>query len=357
MSRRIFYYSILSMSLAACSSGVAKRANGDFEYAKTQEANAVNVPENLSKPTIKDEFKIVAADKVGGPVGSNVDVRAPSLVLPVAASSRTIPESSDSIIWFDKVFEDKDLKLFIIDAVKSQLKDDGVDIESQSEDGLELFSGWYHNEKETGVILTDVDSTTSMKFKFTFGTRPHGRSVSVQVSLADYMKTDKKGATKKPDPIDQQRAEMAMLNKVTAQVDYQYRLKQRENRLLRSTQKIVTIGINPEGEPAYLIELNSELMWENLPIFFERHGFEITDLNDKKRIYFVNFTKPSVSVWDSIWGEDRPVIDFENRKYQFVISSNQNSSIVTIYNEDGVPLTEEQLELAFPVMERGLSFR
>ena len=357
MSRRIFYYSILSMSIVACSGNSAKRATGDFEYTKNQEAKAVTVPEGLSKPTLKNDFKVAAEDKVFGPVGPDVDIRAPSLVLPIAASSRTVPESSESIIWFDKVFEDKDLKTFIVDSVKSQLKEDGVDIESESEDGLVLTSGWYHNEKESGVVVTDIDSTVSKKFKFEFGTRPHGRSVSVKVSLIDYMKTDKMGSTKQADPIDQQRAEMAMLNEVTAQVDYQYRLKQRENLLLRSTQKIVSISENVEGEPAYQVELNSELMWQNLPIFFERHGFTITDLNESKKIYFVDFTKPSISIWDTIWGEERPVIEFEDRKYQFVVSAKGESSVITIYDEDGVPLTPENLEVAFPVMEPGLSFR
>lgn len=357
MSRRIFYYSILSLSIAGCSGNTAKQATGEFEYANNQEAKAVTVPEGLSKPTFKDDFKIAEEEKVLGPVGVNVDVRAPSLVLPIAASSRTVPESSESIIWFDKVFEDRDLKDFIVEAVKAQLTEDGVEVESESEDGLALSTGWYHSEKESGVVITEVDSSTSKKFKINFGTRPHGRSVSVQVALIDYMKTDKNGSTKEADPIDQQRAEMAMLNEITAQVDYQYRLKQRENLLLRSTQKIVTISQNAEGEPAYLVELNTELMWQNLPIFFERHGFTITDLNENKKIYFVDFTKPNISIWDTIWGEERPVIDFENRKYQFVITAEGESSVITIYDEDGLPLTEEQLEVAFPVMEPGLAFR
>ncbi|WP_286267178.1 outer membrane protein assembly factor BamC [Thalassotalea atypica] len=357
MSRRIFYYSILSLSIAACSGNDARRATGDFEYANKQEASVIKVPENLNKPVTKNDFEIVDEAKVSGPTGAEVDVRAPSLVLPVAASSRVVTQSSDAIIWFDKVLEDKDLKVFIVDAIKKEVSESGTTIESESADGLTLTTGWIHREKEEGVLLKDTVLSESKKFDIIVGTKPHGRSVSVQVKLVDYMLTNKSGSTKQADPIDQVRAEMAMLNAITSQVDYTYRLQQRENHLLRASQKIVSLAENNEGEAAYLVEMELELLWQNLPIFFERHGFKVADINESKHIYFVDFVKPETSIWDSIWGDEVPVVDLENRKYQFVLSKKESSSFVTIYDEDGLVLNEDKLELIFPVMEPGLSFR
>ena len=83
------------------------------------------------------------------------------------------------------------------------------------------------------------------------------------------MKTDKNGGSKSIDIIDQQRAEMNMLNEVISQVDYKYRLKQQENRLLRANQKFVTLGENSKAEAAYVVEINEDLLWSNLPLFFE----------------------------------------------------------------------------------------
>jgi outer membrane protein assembly factor BamC len=101
-------------------------------------------------------------------------------------------------------------------------------------------------------------------------------------------------------------------------------------------------------------------LWDNMPIFFEKHGFIISDLNETNKIYYVDFVKPEISIWDSIWGDERPVIEVSDAKYQFVLASlddkNQKTS-VTIYNVDGEPLTLEVLERIFPVMESGLSFR
>jgi outer membrane protein assembly factor BamC len=166
-----------------------------------------------------------------------------------------------------------------------------------------------------------------------------------------------KGASKTMDIIDKQRAEMAMLNEVVAQVDFKYRLQQRENRLMRANQKFVTIGENAQAEPAYIAEIDIEMLWSNMPLFFTDYGFEITDLNESKKIYFVDFVKPENSLWSVIWGDDVPVIDLDQAKYQFVLNDEQGKTSVTIYDADGNPLPVEVLERIFPVMERGLSFR
>lgn len=370
MSRQLFYFSVLSLTLSACSSHDNKRAQGNFDYATKQEAKEFIVPENLDKPATQQEFLISNKINHQGPVGQKVDIRAPSLVLPIAASSRVIAESDEAIIWFDKVFEDKDLLTFIKNAFISQLMSDDVSYDSidlsKTNDGdkkgkTEVYeSQWYHNEVETGWLFTDIELSTSMRFRYVFYAKPHGRSVSLKVSLIDYMKTDDDGGTKTIDPIDKQRAEMAMLNEIVAQVDYNYRLQQQENRLMRANQKLVTIGENKASESAYVVEMALDNLWDNMPIFFEKHGFTITDLNESNKIYYVDFNKPDTSIWDSIWGDEQPVIEVNDAKYQFVLAplddKNQKTS-VSIYNADGEPLPLETLERIFPVMEMGLSFK
>lgn len=386
MSCRVFCFSLLTLSLAACSSMNSKQALGDFDYADKPEAEPLVIPTGLHKPEERAEFFI--SDKVdhSGPVGKNMDIRAPSLVLPIAASSRVVEESSVSTIWFDKVLEDRELLAFIEKVVLQKLEKDQVAHTKASEE-LELTlsktlegstnlkqtsidregiktsiieSEWYHNEVESGWLFTEVESATSLRFRYQLVSKPHGRSVSLTVSLIDFLKTDKKGGSKVMDPIDQQRAEKAMLNSIISLVDYNYRVEQRENRLMRANQKLVSIGQNPEAEPAYVVEMVADKLWENMPVFFEKHGFTVTDLNEDKKIYFVDFVKPETSVWDAIWGDDVPVIDVRDSHYQFVLAplgDGTENTAVTIYNAEGEPLTLETLERIFPVVEAGLSFR
>ena len=367
MSRQFFYFSVLSLALSACSSVDSKRAQGDFDYEKKQESKEFIVPGNLDQPIKHQEYQI--PDKINhqGPIGQKMDVRAPSLVLPIAASSRVESDTDDAIIWFDKVLEDKDLLTFIENALISQLMSDKVSynlVSSDTENAqgkTQVYeSEWYHNEVETGWLFTDVEVATSMRFRYEFFMKPHGRSVSLKVSLIDYMKTDEAGGSKTIDPIDKQRAEMAMLNEVIAQVDYNYRLQQRENRFMRANQKLVVIGENKEAESAYIVEMSIDNLWDNMPIFFEKHGFAITDLDETNKIYYVDFVKPETSIWDTIWGDERPVIEVSDAKYQFVLGSldeKDQKTSVTIYDADGAPLPLETLERVFPVIEPGLSFR
>lgn len=386
MSCRIFYSSLLVMSLAACSSVNNKQAQGSFDYQNKPEANDLVIPANLDKPKLARDFFVTDKINHQGPVGENMDVRAPSLVMPVAASSRVVEESSVAIIWFDKVLEDKDLLGFIEDTIKEKLAEDKITynyIEEDTEvtlskviegstslketsikrEGIKtaiIESDWYHNEVDVGWIFTDIQFSKSVRFRFQLLAKSHGRSVSLRVSLVDFLQTDEKGGSKTMDPIDKQRAEKAMLNELIASVDYNYRVQQRENRLIRSNQKLVTLGKNIEAEDAFVVEMGTDKLWENMPVFFEKHGFTITDINESKKIYYVDFVKPETSIWDAIWGDDAPVVDVSETHYQFVLKpldGVDERTTVTIYNASGEPLPMATLERIFPVIESGLSFR
>ncbi len=386
MSCRVVYLSLLALSLAACGSVNNKQADGSFEYQNKPEANDLVIPANLTKPKQAKDFYVSNKINHQGPIGKEMDIRAPSLVMPVAASSRVVEESGIAIIWFDKVLEDKDLLAFIEKVIKEKLAEDKIAYNYVEEDtevtlskviegatslketsikreGIKtaiIESDWYHNEVDAGWIFTDIQLSKSVRFRFQLLAKSHGRSVSLRVSLVDFLQTDELGGRNVMNPIDKQRAEKAMLNELIASVDYSYRLQQREDRLVRANQKLVGFGKNLEAEDAYMVEMGLEDLWGNMPIFFEKHGFTITDLNEDKKIYYVDFVKPDTSVWDSIWGNNVPVIDVNDAHYQFVLSSadelNQKTT-VTIYNAAGEPLPLATLERIFPVVEKGLSFR
>jgi outer membrane protein assembly factor BamC len=386
MSCRAFYLSLLALSLTACSSVNNKQAQGSFDYQHKPEANDLVIPANLNKPKQSKDYFVTNNINHQGPVGKDMDIRAPSLVMPIAASSRVVDESSIAIIWFDKVLEDKDLLEFIEKVVKKQLVEDNITYNYVEEDtevtlskviegstslketsikreGIRtaiIESDWYHNEIDVGWIFTDIQFSKSLRFRYQLLAKPHGRSVSLRVSLIDFIQTDETGGSKTMDPIDKQRAEKAMLNELIAAVDYNYRIQQRADRLTRANQKLVTLGKSIEGEPAYVVEMGLDDLWGNLPLFFENNGFTITDLNEDKKIYYVDFVKPDTSIWDSIWGDDTAVLDVIDDSYQFVLApldELNHKTAVTIYNASGEPLPLKTLERIFPVIEKGLSFR
>ena len=358
MNRKIFYFSLLSVAVVSCGTVNNKQAVGDFEYAQQKEATALKIPAGLAKPKQVDTFFVPDKINYDGPTGTNVDVRAPSLVLPIAASTRTENNSAASTVWFDQVLDDTDLKSFILQALKSQLATDNIELTQIDDAGFIFESDWYHKEVEEGTWpFKSLSKSESIKYRYSIESKSHGRSVALTVELLDYLKTDKLGGSKRIDIIDQQRAEMNILNEVISQVDYQYRLKQQENRLMRANQTFVSVGENASGEAAYIVEIDVDLLWSNLPLFFEDHGFSIADLNETNKIYYVDYVKPKSSFWDNLWADSIPVIELPNGKYQFQLEKLAAKSAVTIYDDQGTALSEATLEKIFNVMESGLSFK
>jgi len=360
MNRNMFYLSLLSVAMIGCSSINQKQAEGGFDYTEISESEPIVVPKDLTPVRTRSDFAISDNINQDGPIGKEMDIRAPSLVLPVATSTRVEENNTKAKVWFDQVLDDRDLLDFIIKAIREELASKTVEVSSLVEDGnvFTLGTDWVHDEKISGIWgFEEIEMTESAKFGFTLEKRPHGRSVALTVDLTDYMKTDETGGHRNINPIDKERMEKKLLNLIIEEVDYQYRLVQRENRLLRANQKLVTIGTNNVDEPAFVVEMATDLLWNNMPVFFDDYGFTVADLDETKRIYFVDFEQPEISLWDKMWGEEAPVIDLPNARYQFVLAPNGEQTTVTLYNENGDVLTLDVLERIFGVIEPALSFR
>ncbi len=369
MNHRFFYFLFLSLSISACSSINKKHASGGFEYAEKHESKPLAFPQNLDKPDEHKKFMVSNEINQTGPVGKDMDIRAPSLVLPLAASSRVIAESDEAIIWFDKVLEDRDLLSFLEQSVISELTSANVGytlIKSQEKSPdnqisrISIYeSEWFEKEVESGWLFTEIESVTSLRFRYELAIKAHGRSAYLKVSLIDYMRKDQEGDSKHIGSIDKHRAEIAMLNEMVSQVDYDYRTLQHENRLTRANQQIVTMGMNDQDESALIVEMSLDNLWDNMPIFFEKYGFTISDLNESKKVYYVNYVKPESSLWDSIWGDEAPVIEIEEAEYQFSlkeIGDKNEKTVVTIFNAKEEALSLETVQRIFPVIKVGLSF-
>lgn len=361
MNRKLFCFSLLSVTIAACSSGGSggsgHQAEGDFDYANKSEAKSLTVPTGLLEPKQKQEFYIPEVKDTNSPTGEDMDIRAPSLVIPMAASSRIEGNEGKAQVWFDQVIDEQVLLDFIRDAVKSQLVSDGVALTAVGDDNLVFESDWYRNEKEGGYwFFKEVVESESIRFKYTLEAKPHGRSVAINVDLIEYAKKDLSGSTTEINSIEQHRAEMAMLNTLIGEVDYQYRIYSHE--LLQSKAKEIDIALtsNQDNEPALLASMDLDTLWSNIPTFFRDNNFEITDLDESKHIYFTTFKKPEPSFWDNVWNDEKPSLNLNDGKYKFMFAESDNKTLVTILNENDELLPSSTLEDILPAMKSGLSF-
>ncbi|WNC70149.1 outer membrane protein assembly factor BamC [Thalassotalea nanhaiensis] len=358
MDRRILTISLISLSLAACSNvETRKQAKGDFDYVNIKSSKELQLPEGLEKPAENTLYSIPEVNNQG-PVGKRVDVRAPALVLPLASGSRIDEFDKTAAIWFDKVDDDRDLRELLIKAISDYLSTEEVTFTSEDLANNVWESDWFHVEEESGYLFwSSIDLTESWRFRYSLITKPHGRSVGLNVELIDYMHTSDKGSTKKIDPIEQQRVEMAMINAITSQLDYQYRLNNRDDRIARANMEIVTLGESDKGEPALIIDYPIDELWRYMPGFFEQYNFKVTDLNEDKYFYDVEYTLIEPSLWDSIWGDEMPVVNFKDGPYRFKLTAKGKQTTLVIQDDDKQVLSKELLEENFEVLDPALSFR
>ncbi|QBY05618.1 outer membrane protein assembly factor BamC [Thalassotalea sp. HSM 43] len=359
MDRRVIYLSLLGLALSACSNvETRKEAKGDFDYVNFKPEAELKVPDGMTPPAKKQLFAVPELKNTDGAVGQAVDIRAPAQVLPLASGSRIDEFDKTAAIWFDKVDDNRELRDQIVKAIKDYLQTEDVALTVEDESNNLFESDWFHVEDESGYLFwKSVDITESWRFKYTLVTKPHGRSVGLNVELVDYMLTNDKGSTKKIDPIEKQRVEMAMLNAVTGQLDYQYRINNRDDRLARANMQIVELGQTNDGEPALIIDYPRDELWSYLPGFFEQYNFIITDIDEDKFVFDVEYTYVEASVWDTVWGDDAPVVDIPDGTYRFKLKDSDGKTELIITDDQNNNLGDESLKKNFEVLEPALSFR
>lgn len=357
MSRHTLYLSLLSIALAGCTTVNSKQAEGDFDYLTQNPGKSLQIPAELDAPKYADDFAISQTANSQGQVGKDLDIRSPALVLPIAESSRVVLKDPGTTIWFDKVFEEVDLQDFIHKGLGEVVKKESVSLTKQDENTY--VSDWFLKENHIErLIFDDLDSVESMRFKYTYEVKSHRRSLALHVELIEYMRTDNAGGSKEIAPIDKKRAEVSMLNEIVSQIDYDYRYEQQKQRLAKASKDLVVVGTNANGEAAYIVEMEQDILWDSMTLFFSDYGFKITDLNENKFIYYVDFNKPELGFWDALWGTDVEVLDVKHAKYQFQITRiDKKHSAVTIYDENGKALSMQTIERISPIMKKGLSFK
>lgn len=359
MDRRILYFSLLSLSLTACSNMETRKiAQGEFDYVNIVEDSEFKVPENLDKPASHDLYKIPDVKNKEGAIGINIDVRAPALALPTTSGSRIDEFDKTAAIWYDKVDDNRDLKTLVSQAITDYISSNNVELVSEDVNKNEWVSGWFEKNIESGYwFWKSIDSTEAWRYKYSLVTKPHGRSVGLNVELVDYKLSKDNQDDAKIDQIEQARVEMAMVNAITTELGYIYRVNNREDRLARANMQLVHIGKSEAGEPALIIDYPPDELWNYISGFFEKYSFNVTDLNEDKLVYEVYYSKPENSFWDSLWGDDVPVIEMENGTYEFHLKEHGEQTALVIYDEQNNVVSEKVLTDNFEILDPALSFK
>lgn len=342
------------LTLAACSSpGNKNSARGSFEYAKLEEPAVIAIPDSLDKPRFSDHYKINDKINTQGPIGAKVDIRAPALALPLATGTRVEPDDNSATIWFDQVDDTTPL----VDQISRAINDYFAEIKVQLSNSQtnEFSSDWLNKYRDTGFwFWQSQEVVESGKYKITLVPKPHGRSLMLTAELVDYKSVD---SNKTINPIEKQRAEVALVNEIVAQVAYQYRVDLFERQQSIAIEDMVTKGQTDEGSDAIIVKLPFDSLWDNMPLFFDKYGFTQTDLNETKKLYYVDYVKPDASFWDSVWGDEIATLNIPDASYQFKLVKSGKDTAVMLLDEEGNPVPDSLIDENMSVLIEALSFR
>ncbi|WP_371185965.1 outer membrane protein assembly factor BamC [Thalassotalea maritima] len=359
MDRRLICLPFIALSLAACSSSETRhQAKGGFDYVKINSSQQLQVPTGLEAPQNNQLYAIPQLTRTDGAVGEKIDVRAPSQVLPLAAGSRVDEFDNSAAIWFDKVDDSRDLRQYVVRAITGYLEEKNVGLKRGDEENNVWESDWFQRNEESGALFWQtIESSESWRFRYSLVTKPHGRSVGLNVELIDYMLTDQNSTTKQISPLEKERVEIAMVNEISAQMDYLYRVNNRDDRLGRANMQLVKKTLTESGEPALLIEYPADDVWSYLPGFFEDNNFTIVDLNEDNRVYEVEYTYVEPSIWSKMWADEISVLSLANGVYRFKVESQGDKSVLRIMDAKNQPIEQAKFDENLPLLESALSFR
>lgn len=322
----------VSVLLAGCSMFDSSQVDAP---AAQRGLENIQVPAGLQQPARPGQFDIPATDAAQ----SNADIKAPSLVLATASSSRVEEGERQARVWFDRNDFTGELLPFLQQVLAAQFTEQNVALTQTDDKGLEYTTGWITRSDETGFwFWQSTAATDRARFKLLFEPRPHGRSASLTVSMLEHehFSEEYKLAGR-----EVHRQEVALLNQIIDRVG-----KEEITIALANKAKAPDVSIEPgldnDGNAALLSTQTIDVVWSQLDAVFTELNLNVTDMNRSTYTYYLNYEKPSQSFWSSLWGKDAPIqLPLQDGEYQLVLKRHDNGTAVIMQNSNSEVLSAD----------------
>ena len=338
MNRQVVLSLAIGLALAGCSSMESRRtANGDFEYTKVKQRDALQVPAGLDKPEFSNEYAIpeIGKDAPRQLVGEKLDISSPHLVLATVSGSHVEEGSRDAMVMFDKVDDSKPLDTQVWDNLLSYLEEQNIGVMSFDKDQQVLVTDWlvYQEQSSSWLSTSSVDRKVAQQFEFRLEMKPHGRSAVLTAHLRDYQETLNEQINATIEDIDTRRAEVDMLNKVLAHYENQLLIANAERAAKIREGLQSELGFDAKGQAAVLVEGDFQVTWPRLLLVLKKLGFNVTDLDQSSGLIYADFQGKERSWWDSLFGSDKG-LKLEQKEYHLQVGDLGRQTSITFLNKD-----------------------
>lgn len=330
------YWAKSSIAVSVLLAGCSMFDSSQVDTAKEQRSlESIKVPAGLHQPAMPGQFDIPATDAPA----VDVEIKAPSLVLATASSSRVEEGERLARVWFDRNDFTGDLMPFLQQALTAQFAEKGVTLQQTDEKGLEYTTGWITRSDETGFwFWKSATATEQARFKLLFEPRPHGRSASLTVTMLEH---EHFVAESKLAGREAHRQEVALLNQIIDRVGKEEIAIALANKA-KAPDVSVEPGLDKDGNAALLSSQSVDVVWSQLEAVFAALNLSVTDMNRSAFTYYLSYQKPTQSFWSSIWGKDAPIqLPLQDGEYQLVLKRNDNGTAIIMQNSSGEALSPE----------------
>lgn len=295
----------------------------------------LKIPAGLAVPNQPSAYDIPQVQTSGA---QQVDKKSPTLILATATSSRLDEEEKLARVWFERNELTGELLPFVQSQLETFFAGQQIELTRQDPQGLVYQTGWIKRSQSGGFwFWKEEQAVDQLRYQIELAPRPHGRSLSVSVSLLEHQYFTE-GATL--NALDAKASEVNLLNRMINQVAMTEAQIARELR-----QQVAEVSLEPgldaAGNPALISTQPIDVTWSQLELLFTELNLSVSDLDRSVFTYYVNYTRPEQSFWRTVTFRGAPVaLPLENGDYQLVLSRTANNGTAIAWQDKaGQPLS------------------
>ncbi|WP_196492429.1 outer membrane protein assembly factor BamC [Psychrosphaera haliotis] len=302
-----------------------------------QSTDTLVVPESLNTPVKSTEFHLVKGSKQAN---KSETVTSPSSVLEILQGSWVNTDDDNPYkIMLEKPTQVENFEQFINNGIEGlinsreyKLISNGDNYRVEVTKKTEVGFWFWKREVETERFV----------FEINYKVLPHGRSGEAFITPIELEKLSDTYAPKFSNEYRTQQLSIEMLNQLSLELDYQYRVVIQKQQVL--TDVSLVMGTNPAGDHVITSQRDILFVFKKLEDIFEDLGFDIEEEDKKLFLYTLNYDKDDKSFFGSLFGSEyRNLLSLEAGEYEAVLVTTIDGVYIQFTNEEGQPLSQSQV--------------
>jgi len=345
--------------LSGCSSFSERhQASGNFKYLDQAPSHQYELPQGLTPLVSDKKFMIPEVSEQANKnlVGAKLDIRAPSLVMPVAPNSLNSRDSKQVEVVFESFLTQQAFRDELWNKVSQFVTQQGYGA-AMTREGQQLTTRLIESDPYFKLIFgleEEYQLTQQYQFKLTVDAQGHRAKVAVAL-----VKHDEQGVEVELNQFAQRRYETRMMNKFLSHVYMQHNKNILDKRLQANVGVVTEMTFDENNNSVYKVNSPFELVWERLATALPKLGLVVDDRDKTANTYYTHFEGVDSGFWSSLFSSDEsdiaPLKLEDDQKYQIVLKPSGSASLLSIIDGKGVLLSQQQITAMYPAFRSVLS--